>query len=595
MEARGNSFFAFCFWVLAVRIGCMQVKEKIQKAVQEALAKLGVETPEVSLEFTEDLSHGDFTTNVALVEAKKSGKNPKELAEEIKSHLEAGLPSGIAKVDVAGPGFINFTLSKEFFAENIGEILKQDSQYGKNTKLKGQKTIVEYTDPNPFKEFHIGHLMSNTIGETISRLVEWNGAEVKRACYQGDVGLHVAKTIYSLARINNLQLTTDNLKENIKILGGAYAEGSFVYENDESVQKEIQDLNKKIFDRSDEQINTLYDWGRKVSLEYFEEIYQKLGTRFDHYFFESETGKFGKKIVEENIPKIFEKGEGGAIVFKGENFDPKLHTRVFINSEGLPTYEAKELGLAKTKFGTYPYDRSVVITGNEVNDYFKVLLCAMKQVFPDLAQKTVHKSHGMLRLPDGKMSSRKGNVITGEGLISQVEELVQEKIKDRDLSDGLKKEISEQVAIGAIKYSILRQGIGRDIVFDFEKSLSFEGDSGPYLQYAHTRAGAVLEKAKAENLHLGVELLSGWQATSLERLLSRFPDIIERAGDEYAPQYLVTYLTELASVFNSWYGQEKIVDENNPASSYKLAITSAFKTVMKNGLTILGIKTPERM
>ncbi|MFM2357595.1 MAG: hypothetical protein RJA61_332 [Candidatus Parcubacteria bacterium] len=571
----------------------MNIKEKLQQVIKQALQKLGIESAGISLEFPETLLHGDFSTNIALIEAKKLGKNPKELAEEIKSHLETGSLSEVEKVEIAGPGFINFTLKKEFFAEEIKNILKLDIDYGRSKKLKGQKTIVEYTDPNPFKEFHIGHLMSNTIGETLSRIIEWNGAEVRRACYQGDVGLHVAKALWGIERIKDTK--EKNKTEEVKFLGEAYAYGSDQYEQSDDVKKEIQEINKKVFDRTDEKINTLYDWGRKVSLECFEGIYAKLGTKFDFYFFESETGKFGKKVVEENVGKVFEKGDKGAVVFKGENFDSKLHTRVFINSEGLPTYEAKELGLAKTKFETYPYERSVVITGNEVNDYFKVLLCALKQIFPDLAEKTVHKSHGMLRLPSGKMSSRKGNVITGEDLISQVEDLVKEKIADRDLDEDIKKEIAEQVAVGAIKYSILRQSIGRNIIFDFEKSLSFEGDSGPYLQYAHTRANAVLLKAKDVGMAVKTDVPTEWNTSVLERMLSRFSDVVERAGEEYAPQYIVTYLTELASVFNAWYAQEKIVDESNPASPYKLALTSAFKVVMKNGLTILGIKTPERM
>lgn len=574
----------------------MKVKEKIQKAIQEALKQIGIETSEISLEFPEDFSHGDFSTNIALIEAKKVGKNPKELAEEIKNYLVARPLSEIEKIEVAGPGFINFTLSKEFFAGEVREILDKSNSYGKNSKLNNQKTIVEYTDPNPFKEFHIGHLMSNTIGETVSRLMEWNGADVVRACYQGDVGLHVAKAVFGIQDFSpEMPDEKESLKDKASFLGKSYAHGASAYEDDEATKKEIQEINKKIFNRSDEKINSLYDWGRKVSLDYFEEIYKKLGTKFDYYFFESETGKFGKKIVEENVGRIFEKGDGGAIVFKGENFNSKLHTRVFINSEGLPTYEAKELGLAKIKYEKYPYEKSVVVTGNEVNDYFKVLLCALEQIYPDLAQKTVHKSHGMLRLPSGKMSSRTGNVITAEGLINQVEELVLEKIADRNFNEKSKQTILEEVAIGAIKYSILRQSVGKDIVFDFEKSLSFEGDSGPYLQYAHTRAGAVLEKSKQEGLAINTTPLEDWNITNLERLLVRFPAVVERAGNEYAPQHLVTYLTELASIFNSWYAESKIVDKENKASSYRLALASAFKAVMKNGLTILGIKTPEKM
>ncbi|MEK7150379.1 MAG: arginine--tRNA ligase, partial [Patescibacteria group bacterium] len=477
------------------------------------------------------------------------------------------------KVEVAGAGFINFFLSKEFFAESTGEVIKAGENLGMNESLKGQKIIIEYTDPNPFKEFHIGHLMSNTIGESISRIIEFHGAEVKRACYQGDVGLHVAKAIYGLLKIGN------DASGDIRKLGEAYSIGARAYE-EEAFKNEINEINKKIYDRSDKEINKLYDWGREVSLEYFETIYKKLGTKFNFKFFESETGSFGKKIVEENIKNgVFEKSDG-AIVFKGEKYG--LHTRVFINSEDLPTYEAKELGLAKIKHDKYPYDISVVITGNEINDYFKVLLRVMEIIFPELAQKTKHISHGMLRLPTGKMSSRTGDVITAESLIADVEKLVEEKIKDRNYDESLKKEIIKKVSIGAIKYSILKSAIGGDVVYDFEKSISFEGDSGPYLQYSYARAKSVLEKAEREGIKMSVgETMT--ETLELEKLLYRFSEIVERAGKEYSPHYIASYLIELAGSFNSFYAKHKIVDKEDETSPYKVAIATAFATTMKNG------------
>lgn len=572
----------------------MQIKEKIQKAVIEALKKLGIENTKVSLEFPEDLSHGDFSTNIALVEAKKLGKNPKELAEEIKSHLGTLPPSEVEKITVAGPGFINFTLSKDFFAENVSEILKKGDGYGKSEKLKGQKIIIEYTNTNVLKPLHIGHLMGNVIGESLSRIIESQGAELKRNTYQGDAGLHIAKAVWGIQKAGGIKDDL-SLSEQIAYIGKAYSKGSDEYEDNPEAQAEIKAINKKLFEHGDEDLEELYTWGRKISLAHFEELYKKLGTKFDYYFFESEVADGALSVVRKFLIRgIFEESEG-AVVFKGEKYDAKLHTRVFITAAGLPSYEAKDIAHALRKYKTFPFDKALIVTANEQNDYFKVVLRALKEIDLNIAEKTVHKSHGMLRLPSGKMSSRKGNVITGEGLISQVEELVQEKIADREFDDKMKSEVSEIVAVGAIKYSILRQSIGRDIIFDFEKSLSFEGDSGPYLQYAHTRANAVLEKAKQEKITPDTKIPKDWQATHLEKLLSRFAAIVERAGEEYAPQYVVTYLTELASVFNSWYAQEKIVDASDPTSPYKLAITSAFQTVMKNGLTILGIKVPNKM
>ena len=560
------------------------MKEKIEILIKEVLKNLNIEGSNFSIEHPEDFNNGDYSTNVAMVFAKELKTNPKQLSEKIKIELEKKLPKEILKVEIAGPGFINFYLAPEFFGESVKEVLDKKENFGKNDRLHGKKHMVEYTDPNPFKEFHIGHLMSNTIGEAISRIIETSGAEVKRACYQGDVGLHVAKTIWGLQKAG-LSKVEDNHDSAI-----AYALGSKSYDDH---KEEINEINKKVYEKSDEKINQLYDTGKQKSLEYFESLYKKLGTKFDFYFFESETGISGKDIVEKNVSDIFEKSDG-AIVFKGENFHPSLHTRVFVNKEGLPTYEAKELGLAKIKYGIYPYTNSIVITGNEVNEYFRVLLEAMEQVFPDLAEKTKHISHGMLRLPSGKMSSRTGDVITAESLLSLVGEKVKEKVKDtkrEDMSD----EFINQVSVASLKYSILRQAIGGDIIFDFDKSISFEGDSGPYLQYSYARAKSILEKAEKENVSVSVTMQDDWIITEAEKMLYQFPEIVSRSSEEFAPHYIATYLIELSRAFNNFYGNNQIVKIDDETSPYKLAITEAFSIVMKNGLHLLGIETPERM
>jgi arginyl-tRNA synthetase len=532
------------------------MKNTIENLVREALRSLESEAIEFVVEHPDNLKFGDYSTNAGIITGR---------SEEIKDYIEKHKPVEVEKLELAGPGFINFYLSKDFFHRSIEEIVDMGESYGRNNNLKGKKVIIEYTDANPFKEFHIGHLMNNTIGEAVSRLVEWSGAEVRRACYQGDVGLHVAKAIWGML---NRQSTTDN-----KQWARAYVQGTMAYEEDSMAKKEIQEINKKIYERSDEEINQLYDQGRKESLEAFDAIYKKLGTKFDYLFFESETAVVGKKIVEANLDKIFEKSDG-AIVFRAEMFNPKLHTRVFINSEGLPTYEAKELGLVSIKYNKYPYDKSIVITGNEINEYFKVLLEAMSQIFPDLALKTVHLSHGILRLSSGKMSSRTGDVITAEELIAEVKN---------------KTEDNEDVAIGAIKYMILRQSVGGDIVFDFEKSVSTEGDSGVYLQYAYARAGSILEKAESQGL-----TFESREVRLVERLLYRFPEIVERASKEYAPSHIVNYLTELASSFNNFYAREQVISDD-PESAYRLAITKAFYTVMKNGLALIAIPAPDKI
>lgn len=552
------------------------MKLKIQQIIEKATASFMLKPEGFSIEIPEDKNHGDYSTNVALVLAKKLGKNPIETANLVKQKI--GKNNFLKNIEIAGPGFINFFVDDKIFTENLKTI---DSNYGKGRGLKNEKIIMDYTDPNPFKEFHIGHLMANAVGEALSRIFEFEGAKVKRVCYQGDVGMHVAKAIWG------------KMKDDKKSWGEGYAFGSKAFEENEDFKKEIIELNKKIFEKSDSKINKLYDQGKELSLKHFDEIYKKLGTKFDYFIFESQVMDIGKKIVEDGLKEgIFEKGENGAIIFKGEKYG--LHTRVFINSEGLPTYEAKDLGLVEVKYKKYKYDQSIIVTANEQSDYFKVMLCALNQTNPKLAQKTGHISHGMLRLQEGKMSSRTGKIITGESLIEKVEELVKEKIKDRELSKKEKDEIIETVAIGAIKYSILKQSIGSDIIYDFNKSISFEGDSGPYLQYSYTRAKSVLRKSKQEKIKPSFKKMPK-QISGLEKLIYHFPEIVLKSQESYEPHFLVLYLTELAGVFNGYYAKNKIADKADEFSPYKVALTEAFTVIMRNGLWLLGIKTLEKM
>lgn len=572
----------------------MDIQLKIKKAIEEAVKSLGLAAPAITLEHPADLAHGDYATNVALALAKAAKTNPRELAGKIAAALTDKKLPAVDKIEVAGAGFINFYLSKDFYRDELETILKRKDLYGSSNEWRGQKILVEYTDPNPFKVFHIGHLMSNAIGEAISRLVGSQGAKVRRMCYQGDVGLHVAKTLWSVQKhLDSMPSKRAPLSERTKFLGDCYVEGSNAYEDDARAKSEIDALNKSIFEGKDRKLMKIYKLGKKWSLQHFEEIYAKLGTKFDYYVLESEVVHDGEAIVEDYLKKgVFETSDG-AVVFKGEKYDPKLHTRVFINSQGLPTYEAKELGLNTKKWRKVRPDRSIIVTANEQADYFRVVLKALELIEPDARKVTEHVSHGMLRFAEGKMSSRKGNVITGESLVRDVEAMVAERLKDRDLDENQKAEVASIVAVAAIKYSILKQVTSSDIIYDFEKSISFEGDSGPYLLYTAVRANSVLEKAKKEKVKAKVGDEAGESA--LEKHLAKFPEVISRAATEKAPHLVATYLIELSSMFNAWYANTQIVNAEDAGSPQKVAVTAAVRIVLENGLRILGMKVPERM
>lgn len=593
----------------------MKEKEEIKKGIKKSIEAIqerkewpDFPIPEIVVERPKDNKYGDYSTPVSASVAKIIGEDPYIVAQKIKNQFQTYNTYSVRETIAAKPAFDNFYLSNEVFINNVKKILREKDNFGKNKNLKNNKIIIEYTDPNPFKEFHIGHLMSNSIGESMSRILEFQGAKIKRANYQGDVGLHVAKAIWGILHVlkNNFPKDGDSLNRKIVYLGNAYVVGAGAYdENDLSgslaggpTKKEminqIKEINKKIFDKSDKEINRIYDKGKKWSMEHFDEIYKKLSTKFDYYFFESESAYSGKKIVEKNIGEIFERGENGAIIFPGEKYG--LHTRVFVNSEGLPTYEAKELALAEIKRKKFKYDKSIVVTANEINEYFKVILSAMRLIFPDLAEKTEHIGHGMMKLSEGKMSSRTGRVISFDFLFGEVKKMVLEKVKKENFTEKEKQNIAEKVAVGALKYSILKQSIGNDIIYNPEKSISFEGDSGPYLQYSYARAKSVLRKAQKEQIKSDPNLrIHPNNPNNLERMMVYFPEIVEKASEKRAPHRIATYLTELAREFNNFYAKEKIVDKNDKSSPYKIALTEAFSIIMKNGLWLLGIETLEKM
>lgn len=596
------------------------IAEGIKNLIQQACADLRFNVEEIELEHPENPGHGDYSTNIALVLGKQLNRNPHEVAEEIRKGILNTkykiLDTSIEKVEIAGPGFINFFLAKAFFTQELPQILKQKEKYGTRLRAvadgtstwQGKKVIVEFTDANPFKEFHIGHLYSNIVGESLSRLFEATGATVKRANYQGDVGLHVAKAVWGMQKdmkgqgMTLQKLGTKSLKERVQFLGSAYAKGVKAYEEDKSAKLEIENLNQKIF-ALDKTIKELYQKGRAWSLEYFETIYKRLGTKFDYYYFESGVGKTGLAFVQKGLEKgIFERSHG-AVIFPGERYG--LHSRVFINSLDLPTYEAKELGLAPTKYKDFKYDLSIIITGNEIVDYFKVLLAALKEMSPSLAEKTRHLSHGMVRLPGGKMSSRTGTVIIAESLLEEVKSRVFQIMESSgtEIPTKEREKAAETIALGAIKYSLLRVSLGKDIIFDVDKSLSLEGESGPYLQYTYARCKSIVRKSKIQNpkvktplLHSDRVLEFSKEEMALLRLLYRFPGIVREAAEKFSPNLICNFVFDVAQRYNLFYNTNPVLKaETKGLKDFRLLLTASVAQVIANGLSLLGIKTLERM
>lgn len=635
---------------------CM--KDQLQKLFQDILCDLGVTdvVPEVTM--SADAKHGEYTTNIAMRLSKQLKKPPMEIALQVKEVLNkqkevrrykssyqkidkvdqknAGkkgkndklqdmddVLSTIDHIEIAPPGFINVFLTEAILSSRVVQVLKDAERYGIGSQPATKRVTVEFTDPNPFKEFHIGHLYSNSVGESVSRLLESQGNTVRRVCYQGDVGMHVAKALYGLLHADDIinkmkSLEQRTLTEKAQFLGAAYASGAKAFEEDKAATEEMKELNKLGFvaaqamwerkkkqkpvvdyrkgDAIDEkklsQVVQFYETGRAWSMAYFETIYARLGTAFAGYYFESAVGERGVTIVRDHMKDgVFEESDG-AIVYRGEK--KGLHTRVFINQLGLPTYETKELGLAPTKYDDWAYDLSIIVTGNEINEYFKVLLAALSEVRPELAQKTRHMGHGMVRKSDGsKMSSRTGNILTGEGLLDEVKESIY-TILDKSESKydkETRESIAEHAAVAAVKYSLLRVSLPSDVAFNISTSVSFDGDSGPYLLYTYARCKSVLKKAS--EAHTPAAESSGplnADERALARLIQFFPETVAIAAHELSPNVICTYLFDLAQTFNAFYQKNPILGEKK-----RVVLTAATAQVLKNGLYLLGISTIERM
>jgi arginyl-tRNA synthetase len=556
------------------------IKTSLEAVIQELFTvKIQVDLNRPELQF------GDWSTNVSLQLAKKIGKNPHEIAQAIAEYMNQESFDWLNKVEVAGPGFINIFLKDDLFINTVNQINLQKELYGRLDTFKGQNILVEYLDPNPFKEIHIGHAYTGTVGDAIASLFETAGGQVHRVTYQGDVGLHVAKAIYGiLRRIDNDAAGIDNVAvaDRPKFLGETYAAGANAYENDDQAKSEIIILNKKIYDQSDPLVNKIHEIGKNWSMDYFADVYAKFEfTPFEKNYMERMVAKEGLKIVKEHINDGVFKESDGAVIFEGEQYG--LHTRVFINSQGLPTYESKDLGNAMLKWQDYGYDKSIIITGQEQAEYFKVMLKALEQFAKVQSDRTVHIPHGMVKLNTGKMSSRSGQVVRALDLLKTAEDAARNLAKNDN-------EPVRDITLAAIKYAFLKNRIGGDIVYEVDESLSLEGNSGPYLQYAHVRAHSIIKKANTEiaeikDLDAQERILAG--------KLDEFPEIILSATTQLHPHIVCTYLFELAQSFNRFYEHNRIIGDARQAQ--RLALVNAYKTVLKNGLSILKISAPNHM
>lgn len=562
------------------------IKNDIEQSIRSALERLQFPSKDIGLETPAKAEFGDYSSNIAMQLAKELKKNPYDVAEEIKNNLPAN--NDIEKVEVVRPGFINFYISHSYLLQNAKQF-NQKPVYRQFRLGTEGKVAFEFSHPNTHKLFHIGHLRNITTGETLVRIFEVLGNTVLRFNYQGDVGLHIAKCIWRIKQLINVQgdkvFADKTNTEKIKLLGEAYAAGNAAYESDEKAKAEIIEINRKIY-LEDPETRKLWQETRQWSLDYFDSIYKRVYTHFDRLYFESEMPKRALEIVEEAVKRDILKKSEGAIVFDGKPYG--LDTRVFVNAIGIPTYEGKELALAEKEFTEHgTLDKLIHVLGGEQTSFSSVTFKVQALLNPDLYQgKQYHLVYGWVKLKHGKMSSRSGNVVQGAWLLDEAKKQILEKFKCED-------DTAETLAVGAIKYSFLKNGTQNETAFDFDESISLDGNSGPYINYTYVRTQSVLKKAGSN----GAAIMSSLSSEELGLLhhFHKFPEIVYLAAQNYAPNTIANYLFELAQKFNLFYQKNQILNAENSQRDLRLFITQHTGYLIKTGLNLLGIKTVEKM
>ncbi len=554
------------------------MEEKIAAIVNE-LYQIEV-TPVVT---RPEAQFGDAATNVALQLAKQVGKNPRDIATEIADKLrETG---DYAEVSIAGPGFINIRLSDQTL---LAAIRQEPRPFN-----AGRNIVLEYSCPNAFKELHTGHLYNTIFGDILARLLLVSGAKVNRTSFGGDIGLHVAKCLWGMRETlggefpDKLADVPADAFERSRWISSCYVQGASAYEASETTKAEIDELNKTVYgfhnDNDHESpLAKIYWETRQWSFDYFDAFYQTIDVVPMHYYPESTTAPTGLEVVREQLAKGNLKESEGAVVFEGDE-SKHLHTRVFITSKGLPTYETKDIGVIWQEKAEYNFDHRILITGNDQREYMRVVFAAAETFRPELTGTMTHLTNGTVKFADGKkMSSRLGNVTRAVDVIDIVREKVKALVDDQQLV--------EEVTLGAIKYVFAKYKIGGDIAFDVEETVSLQGNSGPYLQYAHARARRILEKSSSQ---FGMPTELDDVDRDLVRKLGEYTDIMEQAARQLEPHRICNYLFELAQEFNRYYEKNQVIGSDR--EQHRTALVALYADTLKAGLTILGIHAPEKM
>lgn len=588
-------------------------KSKVAKAVHSALLSMGAkgflaEHIEALIEVPPVREMGDYAFpcfKIAGALKKDPKKIAQELAEAVNKSTEA--MGELDKVSVIG-GYINFFVSRAGLAEStVGQVLSEGKKYGSGGK-KDETIMVEFCESNTHKAFHIGHVRNISLGEAISRILEFSGYKILRVNYEGDVGPHVSKTLWGFLELHKGKEPKGKINRG-EWLGKVYAEASKKVKGNEELEQKMRDLVKELHDGKNKKLNALWKKTRKWSLDEFGRIYKDFGVKFNRLYFESEVDKLGILAARELLKKgIAEESEGAIIIdLKKEG----LGVFVLLKQDGMPLYSAKDLGLIQLKTKEYKFGRSYHVVGAEQNFYFRQLIKTFELTGLPQAKKTKHISYELVMLEGGKMGSREGNVITYTELLDKVLGKTLAEVKKRHKNWGKAKvnSVAKAIALSSIKFAMAGRENQKVIIFNWERATELDGETGPYVQYAYARARSILRKAggKAKGAAAGAKskfssrktdysLLTEEEEKQLVSALAGFGNAVQQSAEHCAPHILAHQMLRVASAFNSFYQKVPVLNAERPElRAARLGLVRASTIVLENGLTLLGIEALEEM
>jgi len=572
------------------------IKEKIKKIIDKqfdcAHCKQLPEGVEAEVSTVENLAFGHYSTNVAMRLAKDLGRNPQEVGLELAAKIREAAPKNLfEKVEVAGPGFINFFLSAKTLQAELSEIYKNRKDYGNINVGKGKKVIVEYSQPNIAKKMHVGHLRSTIIGDSLANIFEACGYKVVRWNYLGDWGTQFGKLIYAYKQWGNKAAVKKNPIEELLRL--------YVYFHDQvKTDATLGDRGREEFKKledGDRENRALWKWFREESLKEFKKIYKTLGINFDVWIGESAYEKQMAPIISELKKKGLAKESEGALVV--DLTEENLPVALVAKSDGASLYLTRDLASARDRNKKYKPQQIIYVVANEQTLHFEQMFAVAKKIGVGSADLK-HAKFGLVLGEDRKkLSTREGRAIQLEELISKILVLAEAAIdkKSSGLSAAKKRKIAHAVGIGALKYNDLKENRNSDIVFDWERMLDFSGNSAPYLQYTRARLNRIIKKA-GKVYEVDFKVLNGEAEFGLIKKLLDFPEEIKKSAETLYTNNLATYIFSLAVLANKFYETTPILKEESKAKrAAYLALISCVSEVIKRGLNLLGIESPEEI